>query len=516
MSKTLKRVLITISILAIVIIGAFIFADYYVEKKITEKMQSLPEHIKISYDQIDVSLLNSDVTLTRPKVQVFSRQENKVNLEMELEQLRVVDLSYWDYLFNDAVSIDSIAFDSFKAVYRHDKRVRHKEYKKSVSERLSKYYAVNTIQFNNGVLEVIDDGADTLQLKTENLNLTLTQVELNNNTKDEKIPFALKNFELSADSLFFRLGANENMTVGSVDASLSHTDLKQVSLKTKYSKSEYDRMIEKERDHFDLEVDSITISDQDFGYVNDSTPYYKAGDIKITKPNFKIYRNKLIADDNTTKYLYSKMLRDLNLRLTLDQLNVRNGIIEYSELVKSGHAAGQLEFDQVSATIQKLSNTYPEGEQTFIHVESQFMDDAPLVVDWNFDVNNEADYFTFKGSVGAMPVNEINSFITPNQNIKLKGRLIKTYFNIEGNHSSSHIDFKIDYDNFEVVVLKKDGRNKNKFLSTVANIFVKKTSQKEEGDFRNGSKTSVERDQTKSVFNYVWINISAALKDAML
>ena len=53
---------------------------------------------------------------------------------------------------------------------------------------------------------------------------------------------------------------------------------------------------------------------------------------------------------------------------------------------------------------------------------------------------------------------------------------------------------------------------KKKWLvSTLANIFISKTSKNDEGGFKEGS-GDVNRNQTKSFFNYLWLN----LKDGML
>ena len=71
--------------------------------------------------------------------------------------------------------------------------------------------------------------------------------------------------------------------------------------------------------------------------------------------------------------------------------------------------------------------------------------------------------------------------------------------------------FKRGYENIK----KQKTKKKNKFLSTIANIFVSKDSKDVSNDFRKGSKSDVERDKTKSVFNYLWITIKEGLRDAM-
>jgi len=67
------------------------------------------------------------------------------------------------------------------------------------------------------------------------------------------------------------------------------------------------------------------------------------------------------------------------------------------------------------------------------------------------------------------------------------------------------------YDDFKVSILNKEKKRKKWLVSTLANIFIAKTSKNEEGGFKKGS-GDVNRDQNKSFFNYLWLN----LKEGML
>ena len=108
----------------------------------------------------------------------------------------------------------------------------------------------------------------------------------------------------------------------------------------------------------------------------------------------------------------------------------------------------------------------------------------------------------------------MNLFTQPNLKVQLEGELLQTYFTMQGNPNQSRIDLKLKYDNFEVKVLDKEGTKINKFLSSVANLFIKKNSETTSDDFRE-SFSEVERDNTKSVFNFLWLNVKAGLLEAM-
>ena len=87
-------------------------------------------------------------------------------------------------------------------------------------------------------------------------------------------------------------------------------------------------------------------------------------------------------------------------------------------------------------------------------------------------------------------------------------------FGISTYKTNPKTDAKINYSDFKITVLRKDGKKKNKFLSAVVNILVSKDSDKPQDHFREGS-AEVERKKDKSIFNFFWISLQGALMDAM-
>jgi hypothetical protein len=142
------------------------------------------------------------------------------------------------------------------------------------------------------------------------------------------------------------------------------------------------------------------------------------------------------------------------------------------------------------------------------------MKQTPIDIEWYFDINDVNDHFIFKADMGQLNANKMNMFTEPNLNVRLEGEIHKLYFTIDGYDNTSTVDLKLNYEDFKVIIMQKKERKENKFLSAVVNIFVSKDSDKRENQFRNGS-ASVERDKTKSIFNFIWLNASKGLLNAM-
>ena len=199
------------------------------------------------------------------------------------------------------------------------------------------------------------------------------------------------------------------------------------------------------------------------------------------------------------------MLRELNFEMMIDTIKIKNGGIVYHEKVNSATEAGMLDFSNLNASLYNVGNTYELGEKkTTIAIKAIFMKSSPMSLDWNFDINDPQDKFYVKGSLSKFPVANLESFTSPNLGVEMSGKLEHTYFTIYGNNYSSHIDMQMTYDEFKVNIMNQEKKKKKWFASTIANIFIAKTTKNEDGGFKEGS-GEVNRDQTKSFFNYLKI-----------
>lgn len=516
MDKRLKKgLIIGLSVIIVLIIGAVV-ANIIIKNKLKDGLNNISETIKIKYQDIHVNTLTGSVGLTHPKIFVYGKTTNKINVEIELNELSIGNVSYWDYIFNNKINIENISINTPKVIYNHNELANLESSENSFKDSFKKDIEIETIEIINGDVHIFNVANESLILKSEKINLKIHDVAINKSTLNSKIPFAFQDYQLTYDNMFYQLNNFENLFVGQANFNTNFYKIRNLSIKTKYSKEALSKQISVERDHFDLNIDSIVVKNHDFGIKNDSMFYFESNQVDFYQPNFKIYRDKLVEDDLTYKPLYSKSLRNLNFDMTLSKVFLNNASIIYTEKVKEDTEGGRLEFSNLNAEINNLSNTYKKGEtKTSANIDGIFMENTSIHVDWDFDVKDANDEFVFKADVGNLAASHMNQFMEPNLNVRLNGEVKKTYFTINGNDNTSLIDLKLEYDNFDIVILKQNGKEKNKLLSAVVNLFVSKDSNSKPNAFRHGNAKDVERDNTKSVFNYLWLNVKAGLLNAM-
>jgi hypothetical protein len=326
------------------------------------------------------------------------------------------------------------------------------------------------------------------------------------------LPFVYNGVEIESDSIFYELDEAQNITLKNLKLKDRNLAVKDFRIIPKYEKAEFDRRISVEKDRFELDLNSFKINGLDWEVKNDSL-YLLAPVTHISGADFKVYRNKLLPDDISIKPLYSQVIRELGAKIKFDSIYIESSQMEYEEKSADSRPPGKVGFYNVRAEMVNISNIgmkLNDFPKTKIHLETRFMNEANLMLNWEFDVRNIEDDFKVSGNLKSISAQAMNSFLTPAINLEVEGEIESTYFNFQGNKYKANGDMRLKYNNFRVEVLKKDGNGKNKFLTGIANLLVKKEANSKKLEIKG---VEAVRDRTKSFWNFLWLFIrNGALK----
>jgi len=515
MNAKTKKIFYIVGIIALVLIILYFSANFFAKQKLNSAVEKLPDHIVLIYDSADIDIIQGNVRLLKPIFKMEGKTTGKTNLEVELDQLSIDNFGYWDFLVNDTISVEAINVVKPRLRYYKDNNAKANKGKTSNDKLLKKGILVKQLNIKDGSVKMISRQTDSTVLKTEGVNLVLSQISQAPESSNSQLSLMFEDISFQTENLVYSVGNFENLYVSNIDIDKLTSKFEEVKLETKFGQRELSEIIKTERDHFNVEIASMVINNQDVGYKKDSTFYFRSKKISLDQLNAEIYRDKLVADDKTQKAMYSEMLRKLNFDLGVDTLALKNAKIIYKEKTKPDNPAGTLVFENLNASISNLGNIYNKSKRLLVNVNADFMKTAPIIVDWSFDVSDQTDKFVFNADIGYLKVDELNQFTKPNERVKLEGELLQTYFTIGGNANVSQIDLKTDYEKLDIIMLKDDGNEKKGLLSGIVNLFVSKNSEDRKGDYRYGYAEDVQRDKTKSIFNFIWLNVRDGLKSAV-
>ncbi|RXG25062.1 hypothetical protein [Leeuwenhoekiella marinoflava] len=510
----MKKFLIGLFIFFILLGAAALYLNTYLKNQLQEILENdLPASISLDYENINIDSWGGNASMTNATVRIKAN-DSMPRSEVKNASVQLRGLNHWDYFKNKNIHFKNISIHADSLTHysnRNKKKEENKKQKDSTSENpisaqnMDRHFLIEKFDLVTDYIQIINPKTDSVNLKTAHFNLKLKNITPSISGAITR-PFDYEEILMSYDSLYYQTNQYDVLTVGHVEWNGTDLEMNDTRLKTQYSRNQLSKMIEKERDHMDFSIKNIKIHNLKYGeesgefYIN--TPL-----LELEQPSLNIYRDKRIADDLTKKPLYSKMLRELNFEMMIDTIKIKNGGIVYHEKVNSATEAGMLDFSNLNASLYNVGNTYELGEKkTTIAIKAIFMKSSPMSLDWNFDINDPQDKFYVKGSLSKFPVANLESFTSPNLGVEMSGKLEHTYFTIYGNNYSSHIDMQMTYDEFKVNIMNQEKKKKKWFASTIANIFIAKTTKNEDGGFKEGS-GEVNRDQTKSFFNYLWLNL---------
>lgn len=477
---------VVIGILLLIVAGFFL--NLFVENK----AETLLKKEKINFSDVSINVLGNNAILENAK---WERQ----SLQLDVNKVEIEGLGYWKLLVGNEINIDKILISS--PTIRIQSSKKEKATSKKNSGTLKQKIHIETIEVENGHFSKLDSLQEK-QLYLPNFNMVLKEIEVDSASLQKKIPFSYKSFLFNGKRLTAQVDPRHNLSIGDLQLTENATTIEKLHLQSKYSKEKFQQHIKKEKDRYDLQIDTIKLSNYHYSFVNNSV-FVESSRLGIENIDFQIYRDKGKPDDLSYKPMYSEMLRKLPIYVMIDTVSLQRCAITYQEKVKSDRQVSEVKFNDLQATILKLGN-YSEKKtlpQTRISVSTLFMNTTPLEVNWTFNVANTSDWFAMNGNLRNLKGKEMNGFLKPSMNMTAQGDITRLDFNFKGNKTNAGGDVVLDFHDFKVEMLRKDGTKKSGFFSAIAIFFVKNDSKNTETSLEG---IEIKRDKTKSFWNYLW------------
>ncbi|WP_276167853.1 hypothetical protein [Zobellia alginiliquefaciens] len=513
-SRTVKIILRIISVclvlMAVIVLGCQLMAKKSIANYLDTK---LPPHIQLDYKDIDVNVLMGTAKLHTIKLDIGKRDSVR-HTAVQIEALEVVGLGYWHFLVNNKVQVENLNIETPKFTHYLKEQQTDTAQEDNDHIALLKTIQIGKIKVSNGAITLLKRDSDSTAMKLDSVHIEIEDVKTDVELINSKIPVTYASLNFTGESLYVDLGAYEVLSIAKVDVNEGNLSVSDLKLKSKYNKTELSWHLHKEHDYINLEIPKVHFKAIDFGYKNEKL-WVRTGPAKLTGPNLEMYRDKLLPDDWVRKKLYSKALRELPIQIEVPEIAIEDGHIVYSERVNRKTEPGKIVFAKVDAKILNVQNLSDKKEDTQVKAKALLMNQAPITLNWSFDVQKESDAFTASGTVKNFNSKGLNSFLDSNLRVRAEGEVQELYFTISGDAKSSVGDMKMKYEDFEFSVLKKDRSGINKLLTTIGKIFVNDGSNTDESGYRYGGITA-ERDPTKSFFNYLWLNVSSGLTSTIL
>lgn len=462
---------------------------------------SAQENVKVA----GISILPKSADLVHVSVKPTKIGPNKTILDLTAQRLQL-KLNGWEFLKNKLkLDIETVLVEELNG---RIKTAANPNKKKPTFEAIQFPLKIKKVIVKNSNLEV---DSKNKPLVFKDLNANIQQIEMNEQTIKDGLPFKTGNYTLTTRNFTYKTKFY-NLSASLLKLNKNTVQISNFAMKPTVSRAQYIRMIPTEKDLYDVKINEVNANGK-WDLVSDNK-FIDIENITLNTMSADIFRSKIPKDDLTEKPMYSELLRSIKFPVLVQSLEVKNSYLSYEEDTKKSDGPGKLTFNDFNMKVKNLNSGKLKGRPTLvpITIHCQFMNASPMNVKWSFDTAYKSDVFAISGNISDLPASRINPFIEPYLKVRAAGLISDLIFDFKGSKHGIDGTLKMAHQNLKISILKQDG-DKDKILSAIANVFVRTNS----GNYPEFvTVENVERDKTKSFFNMFWRGIELGLKKTLI
>lgn len=435
------------------------------------------------------------------------------NIDAKLyEQFELTDsslhLAHIEHRNSDTLHIRSIRIDKPDIRHTPTKRSVKKASKKTSSQSIVQVDSLRVSHANYSLRSAKNN------LEVQQFTLDVRTLSVTPSASDFSSAFTTQKIQLTTGAIHWDTKKFYDLHIANLELDNTEVRLDKLELKPKYSRKKHVAMLPYADDIFNVQVAEIALKGYEWELDEKNTPLISADLLQLSRIDANIYRNKTPEFNHSIKPLFSQKLRTLPFGLHVLKTAIQQSKLVYEEVDAKAIAPGKLTFTNFNAQVDHIVSGWNRNQapDTSIRVDAQFMDAAPLEVDWSFNIFAPRDRFRIKGIIRDFPAPAMDAFLQPYVKASTEGSLSYVNFDFSGNNDYAVGSFTMNHNDLKVTLYRKDGVAKKRVLSRIGNWFIRKDSE----DNHQVQIKKVERNKEKSFFNYLWLCVLQGLKQTVL
>jgi hypothetical protein len=478
----------------------------WLEKRLTAEMVAA----NISVASVDVSVAGRFVRAHNFKWHSSSNQLQQDSSFVEAEELSLEGISIFHLLRNRSIRIHTLTFNRGKismAPVAHD-TVRKKP-------ELPSFDGLQV-----GTLRIVHTSImwrpDSVTNWTADAELACNMIEL----KGSADPLRIASYEINGDVEISMTNVSRKQRGGFFLMELQHLSLNRdqhtlscdsLTIIPTYSKLEFAHRKGTQSTWAAVTIPRIEINGLDLNQHQDST--FTASHILISGARVDAFRDRRVPLRRKTEIpLPMTWMRELNLAVEIDTLQVDDMEVVYEHFGEKSFEAGTIRFSNLDGTFLNVINrSYNNlAPVTTLHATANVMTHGKIEASFTFPLEPGTAYRAH-GRISRLPLTELNSILESAAFMSIEtGHLNDLAFEFRYNNNVSTGSVEVDYKDLKVKGLTKDrDADVDPMKTLITNLALK----------NNNSKTGqiqTERDKRRFIFHYWAHSLMDGLRDAVV
>ncbi len=523
--------------LAVIVLSINLIIGHIISNKVRQALDKMPEkNYHIDVRTVRANILTGNINLKDLRITPDSlylkrlktgKANNSTAIQLHIPTLRFAGIKILDAISKGSIRLRTILFKKADLTIILGKKPEKKVPKKASSglDIDSIYIAglngvsIGSIEFRKSKLEIYDLVKEKVLLKNEDLrfelkDFSLEELEGNNDyfslhledakleMKNEKFLIPGGNYYLEFGRVFFNL-ADYSLELNDMIFTPLYKDKYKLARKLTYTSEIYD-----------VSVRKIKIGAIDFKKLFGQGAVY-LDSVMVDGLNLSILMDKRLPFNTKRRpKLPNEALKNMKLPLYIGKIVISNSYLNYQEKIEGSKDLMTAILGDMNANISfatSVKDSIKTRKSMEIELRAKFMEKTPLFVYFKFPLYSSVDTFYYSGEMASARMNYFNKASLPAMGLKFKkGKLQKVTFRGTANPNFSKGTMTMLYTDLEAEIVKKNEKDKNKFVSWAANTVIYKSNPGKNNKLRTAS-MEFKRVPYKGFGNLMWKTLQSGI-----
>lgn len=493
----------------------------------------------VEFKKVKVNLLSRSIKVNGielyPEKNIAESPSDKLILKATLDEIKLAGVKIWKAYKKGVLEINLILirkpvikiFSKGDIFQKREGKIF--EWEKSTNaeqKNIIKSILVDRMKIENAGIDVINQEKEQSIISTKDFTIEIFNLYSENLQDNSNKKFVFDDLKVSLNSFEMPLPGNmyklhiDNLKLIKSDSLLTMDSL---LLIPEYGKYQFGKVLGKQRDWVVMRLAQITWKGVDFDRL---VQHQQVCIRKLEVGDFKVndFRDKRIPFDyQYFPKLPQQALRNLNKKITVEELKICNGHFTYEEHHENKDKPGMVYISDLEIEVLNISNEqqwikdHPSME---INIEGKLMGKGLLKGQIDMPLNDLQDRFTFSGSLGKMEIVPLNSMLEPITEFSLKSGVVDhVNFSAKLNNDfATGGTMELLYHDLKVAVLKERKKihemKEKGVLSFLANEIIRSDNPSHDHPPKKAN-LFFERNKNKGLGNYLWKTLLSGIKETI-
>lgn len=500
-----------------------------------EKLQSLLKKSSnglydLSIKDLRIDLLESVVTLQQVKMlpdpELLKQQRASGRLPNDVFSVTLDSLVIKGINLDDALTSKTMDYDEVRIVRPviEVEHIRSKREKPSGDSSFSQRFlkemerlSLKKLSISNGTVVLHKKGASARPTRLNQVQVAMRDIRIDSVTREDRDRFLFaRNADLSfRDYNTLSRDGLYRTHIGSIQVKAPQqlVVLKDVSMRSPYSKQQFVSRLKFAKERYDLQFPEIQLQQIDWWAALNEEEIV-ADELLVKGGRLGIYLDRSLPPHSRMGNFPNQLLYKMPMKMDLKKIVIGGLDFSYSEYNPLSKQTGTIPIGAISLTIFNFSNVKPgQGSPLTIKGTASLLNQVPVEAQFSFDrVRPKAGGFTASIHSKGFEASLVNSFTMPMGLMRMdKGTLQSLTATVKGNEQQASGEVEARYQDLKLALLEKDKGekelDKKGFTSFVANAFILKKDNPAKGKAVRKETAQFTRIPEGGFFMLVWKTI---------